>query len=82
MRASIESGGRTANRPNTIPPASTIASWLANQPLMVQRMRAVIRNMFNSFLVGVGRYNAQENGYLRVYLNEPRSFRLTLSADY
>jgi hypothetical protein len=41
-----------------------------------------LRNMFNSYLVGVGRYNAHGNGYLRVYLNEPRSFRLTLSADY
>ncbi|MBI5693770.1 MAG: hypothetical protein HZC55_27160 [Verrucomicrobia bacterium] len=42
VRGFVESGGRHANRPNTIPPASTIASWLANQPLMVQRMRAVI----------------------------------------
>ena len=42
VRGFVESGGRRANRPNTIPPASTIASWLANQPLMVQRMRAVI----------------------------------------
>jgi hypothetical protein len=42
VRGSVESGGRRANRPNTIPPASTIASWLTNQPLMVQRMRAVI----------------------------------------
>ena len=41
-----------------------------------------IRNMFNSYLVGVGRYNAQENGYLRVYLNEPRNYRLTLGVDW
>jgi outer membrane receptor protein involved in Fe transport len=41
-----------------------------------------IRNMFNSYLVGIGRYNAAENGYLRVYLNEPRSYRLSLTADY
>ena len=41
-----------------------------------------IRNMFNSYLVGVGRLNAQENGYLRVYLNEPRNYRLTISADF
>ncbi|MEN9812599.1 MAG: hypothetical protein RL479_1285, partial [Verrucomicrobiota bacterium] len=26
--------------------------------------------------------NAQENGYLRVYLNEPRNYRLTVSADF
>lgn len=42
LRALVESGGRAANRPNTIPPASTLASWFANQPVMVQRMRAVI----------------------------------------
>lgn len=42
FRASIESGSRNANRPNTVPPASTIDSWFANQPLMVQRMRAVL----------------------------------------
>ncbi len=41
-----------------------------------------IRNMFNSYLVGVGRLNAQENGYLRVYLNEPRNYRLTIGADF
>jgi outer membrane receptor protein involved in Fe transport len=41
-----------------------------------------IRNMFNSYLVGIGRYNARENGYLRVYLNEPRNYRLTLTADF
>ncbi|MSU48064.1 MAG: hypothetical protein EXS37_03075 [Opitutus sp.] len=31
---------------------------------------------------GLGRYNAQENGYLRVYLNEPRNYRLTIGADF
>ncbi len=41
-----------------------------------------IRNMFNSYLVGVGRLNAQETGYLRVYLNEPRNYRLTVGADF
>jgi iron complex outermembrane receptor protein len=41
-----------------------------------------IRNMFNSYLVGVGRLNAQENGYLRVYLNEPRNYRLTIGAEF
>lgn len=42
VRGFVENGGRRANRPNTIPPSSTIASWLANQPVMVQRMRAVL----------------------------------------
>jgi len=41
-----------------------------------------IKNMFNSYLVGIGRYNAQENGYLRVYLHEPRNYRLTVGADF
>ena len=41
-----------------------------------------IRNIFNSYLVGVGRLNAQENGYLRIYLNEPRNYRLTIGADF
>ncbi|MDQ5979511.1 MAG: hypothetical protein QG602_2485, partial [Verrucomicrobiota bacterium] len=42
IRGFVEDGSRDANRPNTIPPASTISSWFANQPLMVQRMRAVL----------------------------------------
>ncbi|MEO6246466.1 MAG: TonB-dependent receptor plug domain-containing protein [Opitutaceae bacterium] len=50
-----------------------------NTPMNVQLN---IKNMFNSYLVGVGRYNAQENGYLRVYLNEPRNYRLTIGADF
>ncbi len=50
-----------------------------NTPMNVQLN---IKNMFNSYLVGVGRYNTQENGYLRVYLNEPRNYRLTLGADF
>ncbi len=42
IRGFVESGRRDANRPNTIPPASTISSWYSNQPLMVQRMRAAV----------------------------------------
>jgi hypothetical protein len=41
-----------------------------------------IRNMFNGYLAGIGRLNAQENGLLRVYLNEPRNYRLTITADF
>ncbi|MEY4003922.1 MAG: hypothetical protein RLZZ221_18 [Verrucomicrobiota bacterium] len=40
------------------------------------------RNLFNSYLTGVGRYNATENGYLRVYLNEPRNWKLTVSTEF
>ena len=45
-------------------------------------MQLNVKNMFNSYLVGLGRYNTQENGYFRVYLNEPRNYRVTLTADY
>jgi hypothetical protein len=41
-----------------------------------------VRNVFNSYLVGVGRYNTSYTGLLRVYLNEPRSYRLTASVDF
>ncbi len=41
-----------------------------------------VRNAFNSYLVGVGRRNTQENGVLRVYLNEPRSYRVTAGVDF
>ena len=49
------------------------------QPLSLQLN---VKNAFNSYLVGVGRRNTQENGLLRVYLNEPRSYRLTASVDF
>ena len=41
-----------------------------------------VRNVFNSYLVGVGRYNTSYNGLLRVYLNEPRSYRLTATVEF
>ena len=41
-----------------------------------------VRNLFNSYLVGIGRLNTQENGYLRVYLNEPRNWKLTLTTEF
>jgi hypothetical protein len=40
------------------------------------------RNIFNSDLVSVARYNADFSGARRIYLREPRSLRLTLSVDY
>ena len=45
-------------------------------------MQINARNLFNSYLTGVGRYNATENGYLRVYLNEPRNWKLTLTTEF
>lgn len=41
-----------------------------------------VKNMFNSYLTGLGRLNAAETGIFRIYLNEPRNYRLTLTAEY
>ena len=41
-----------------------------------------VRNLTNSYLVGVGRYNTTYTGIYRVYLNEPRSYRLTATVDF
>jgi hypothetical protein len=40
------------------------------------------RNIFNSDLVSLARYNADFSGARRIYLREPRSWRLTLSVEY
>ena len=40
------------------------------------------RNIFNSDLVSLARYNADFSGARRIYLREPRSLRLTVSVDY
>ncbi len=40
------------------------------------------RNIFNSDLVSLARYNADFSGARRIYLREPRSWRLTMSVDY
>jgi hypothetical protein len=54
-----------------------LPNW--RRPMTVQLN---VRNMFNSYLVGIGRYNATETGYLRVYLNEPRNYKLTVSTEF
>lgn len=41
-----------------------------------------VRNISNSYLANVGRYNDNYTGVRRVYLNEPRSFRLTTTLDF
>jgi iron complex outermembrane recepter protein len=41
-----------------------------------------VRNLTNSYVVGVGRYNDTFDGLRRVYLSEPRSYRLTTSMDF
>ena len=40
------------------------------------------RNIFNSDLVTLARYNADFSGARRIYLRDPRSLRLTLTLDY
>ncbi len=41
-----------------------------------------VKNITNSYLANVGRYNDNYTGVRRVYLNEPRSFRLTTTLDF
>lgn len=40
------------------------------------------RNIFNADRVSLARYNSDFSAARRVYLREPRSWRLTLSVDY
>lgn len=41
-----------------------------------------VRNLTNSYLVGVGRLNDSFDGIRRVYLAEPRSYRFTATFDF
>ena len=41
-----------------------------------------VRNVSNSYLANVGRYNDNYTGVRRIYFNEPRSFRLTTTLDF
>jgi outer membrane receptor protein involved in Fe transport len=41
-----------------------------------------VTNVTNSYLVGVGRYNTNYDGLLRVYLNTPRQYRLTATFEF
>ena len=41
-----------------------------------------VRNVGNHYLANVGRYNDNYTGVRRVYLNEPRSWRLTTTLDF
>ena len=52
--------------------------WL-KLPLMVQLN---VKNLTNSYLVGIGRYNDTFDGLKRVYLTEPRSYRLTMTVEF
>lgn len=52
------------------------------QPRVAMRVQLNGRNLFNSDLVSLARYNATFSGPRRIYLREPRSWRLTLSAEF
>lgn len=41
-----------------------------------------VRNISNSYLVTPARYNASFTGYFRLYMAEPRSYRLTTTIDF
>ena len=41
-----------------------------------------IKNAFNQSRVTAGRYNTDFTGFKRVYLQEPRSWRLTTTFDF
>ena len=41
-----------------------------------------VRNVGDDYLANVGRYNDNYTGVRRVYLNEPRSFRLTTTLEF
>jgi len=41
-----------------------------------------VRNVSNSYLANIGRYNDNYTGVRRVYFNEPRSYRLTTTLEF
>ena len=41
-----------------------------------------VRNVSNSYLVTPARFNASFTGYFRMYMAEPRSYRLTSTIDF
>ena len=41
-----------------------------------------VRNVSNSYRVVPARYNATFTGYFRLYLAEPRSYRLTTTLEF
>ena len=41
-----------------------------------------VRNVSNSYLANIGRYNDTYTGVRRIYFNEPRSYRLTTTLEF
>jgi iron complex outermembrane recepter protein len=45
-------------------------------------MQLNVKNLSNSYRANVGRYNDDYTGVRRIYLNEPRSYRLTTTLEF
>ena len=45
-------------------------------------MQLNVKNLTNSYLANPGRYNDNYTALRRVYLNEPRSYRLTTTLEF
>ncbi|MDP3072771.1 MAG: TonB-dependent receptor [Opitutaceae bacterium] len=64
------------------------ADWFVGHRFILPRtklpmsLQLNVRNAFNSYLTGIGRRNTREDGILRIYLNEPRSYRVTAGVDF
>jgi outer membrane receptor protein involved in Fe transport len=60
------------------------AGWRAKVPQLnvPVSLQLNVTNLTNSYLVGLGRYNTAYDGLLRVYLNQPRTYRLTATFEY
>jgi hypothetical protein len=41
-----------------------------------------VRNVSNSYLANIGRYNDTYTGVRRIYFHEPRSYRLTTTLEF
>jgi hypothetical protein len=57
---------------------STRIPWIKSRALI----QLNVKNAFNQSRVTVGRFNTDFTGYKRVYLQEPRSWRLTTTLDF
>ncbi len=65
--------------------ADAFAGYKFRMPGMKRAMGTVqlnVRNLTNSYLASTARWNADFSGARRIYLHDPRSYRLTLSVEY
>jgi len=65
--------------------ADAFAGYKFRLPGMKRAMGTVqlnVRNLTNSYLASTARWNADFSGARRIYLRDPRSYRLTLTVEY